>query len=124
MKSVWRLDIGRERLGDVLVVTLGGRLGTASAGGLIDTLVQAVDGGHRAIVLDLTGLDYMSSAGLIAIDAAAGRIRLAGGRLALCSACDPVRLVLEFGGVLADVPLEASRDAALDRLRREGPASL
>jgi anti-anti-sigma factor len=120
MKSVWQLEIERGVQDGVLVLTLSGRLGTASAGGLIDAVLQAVEAGHLAILIDLAGVDYMSSPGLIAVDAAAGRMRVAGGRLALCGACDPVRLVLEFGGVLGDVPLEATRTEGLARLRRGG----
>lgn len=114
MKSVWRLEIERDVQDGVLVLRLSGRLGTDSAGSLIEAVVGA---GHPAILIDLAGVDYMSSAGLIAVDAAAGRIRLAGGDLVLCSACDAVRLVLEFGGILGDVPLEATREAGLERLR-------
>ena len=118
MKSVWTLQIERDVRGDVLILALRGRLGTASAGDLLEAIVQAVDGdgGFRAILVDLEGVDYMSSAGLIALDAAAGRMHAAGGRLAVSGACDPVRLVLEFGGLLADVPLESSRSAGLERL--------
>jgi stage II sporulation protein AA (anti-sigma F factor antagonist) len=119
MKSVWTLEIERDVQDGVLVLTLSGRLGTASAGELITAGMAALDEGHRAILIDLGGVDYMSSAGLIAVDALAGRIRGGAAHLVLCRACDPVRLVLEFGGVLGDVPLEPSRDAGLERLRRD-----
>ena len=119
MKSVWTLQVERDVQGDVLILALRGRLGTASAGDLLDAVVRAVDGdGYRAILVDLEGVDYMSSAGLIALDAAAGRIHGAGGRLAVSGVCDPVRLVLEFGGLTEDVPISPSRAAALERLRR------
>lgn len=121
MKSVWRLEIGREVHDGVMVLALGGRLGTASSGHLRDAVIQAMDAGHLAILVDLEGVDYMSGAGLLALDAAAGRLRAAGGRLALCSACDAVRVILEFGGLPADVPLEVSRQSGLQRLRREPP---
>ena len=117
MKSVWRLEIERETRGETLILALHGRLGTGSAGALIDAVLPEVEQGRRAILVDLQGIDYMSSAGLIAIDAVAGRIRVAGGELVLCNACDPVRLVLEFGGVLADIPLEPTRESGLERLR-------
>lgn len=121
MKSVWTLEIGRDVQGEVLVLTLRGRLGTASAGDLIDAVLPAAEetGGYRGVLVDLAGVDYMSSAGLMAIDAAAGRMRLAGRHLVLCAACDAVRLVLEFGGVLGDVALEPTRDAGLKRLSRQ-----
>ncbi|HET7694145.1 MAG TPA: STAS domain-containing protein [Vicinamibacterales bacterium] len=122
MKSVWRLEIDREIQDGVLVLRLGGRLGTASSGALIDAVIQGLAEGYRAVMLDLQEIDYMSSAGLMAVDASAGRARSQGGALVLCAACDAVRLVLEFGGLLADVPLEPSRAAGLERLRREsGP---
>jgi anti-anti-sigma factor len=120
MKSVWTLEIDRDVQEGVLVLGLRGRLGSASAGGLIDAVILGLDNGHRAILVDLEGVDYMSGAGLIAVDASAGRMRVAGGELVLCAACDPVRLVLEFGGLLADVPLEPSRNAGLERLKRSG----
>ena len=120
MKSVWALQIDREALGDVLVLVLRGRLGAASADPLRDAVAGAVDGNGAppAILVDLEGVDYMSGTGLVALDAAVRRIRAAGGRLALSGACDPVRLVLDFGGLLADVPIEPSRAAGLERLRR------
>jgi len=118
MKSVWTLQIDRDVQGEVLILALRGRLGTASAGDLLEAVVQAIDdGGFRAILVDLEGVDYMSSAGLIALDASAGRIHGAGGRLAVSGACDPVRLVLEFGELTKDVPIEPSRAAGLERLR-------
>lgn len=117
MKSVWRLEITREIRGETLILALRGRLGASSAGDFIEAVVPAVNEGHRTILVDLEQVDYMSSRGLMAVDALAGRVRLAGGNLVLCAACDPVRLVLEFGGVLADVPLEPSRESALERLR-------
>jgi anti-anti-sigma factor len=118
MKSVWTLEIERGVQGGILVLALRGRLGTASAGELIQAVLRAIDEGHREILVDLEAVDYMSSAGLMAVDAVAGRIRTAGGRVALCAACDPVRLVLQFGGLLEDVPLERTRDAGLERLRQ------
>lgn len=117
MKSVWTLEIERGVEGGILVLALRGRLGTAAAGDFIQAVLRAIDEGHREILVDLDAVDYMSSAGLIAVDAVAGRMRAAGGRLALCAACDPVRLVLQFGGLLEDVPLEPTRDAGLGRLR-------
>jgi anti-anti-sigma factor len=117
MKSVWTLEIDRDVQEGVLVLGLRGRLGTASAGDLIEAVILGLESGHRSILVDLEAVDYMSGAGLIAVDASAGRMRAAGGELMLCAACDPVRLVLEFGGLLVDVPLEPSRKAGLERLK-------
>jgi anti-anti-sigma factor len=118
MNSAWQLNIGREIQEGVMVLTVTGRLGVDTSGMLIDALLEAMRQGQRRILVDLHGVDYMSSAGLLALDAAAGRMHQTGGDLVLCAACEPVRLVLEMSGVLADLPLDSSRVAGLERLRQ------
>ena len=100
-----------------MVLTVTGRLGVDTSGTLIEVLLEAMSDGNRRILVDLHGVDYMSSAGLLALDAAAGRMHQAGGVLVLCAACEPVRLVLEMSGILTDLPLEPSRATGLERLR-------
>jgi anti-anti-sigma factor len=117
MNAAWQLNIGREIQEGVLVLTVAGRVGADTSGTLIEALLEAIREGQRRILVDLHGVDYMSSAGLLALDAAAGCMHQAGGDLVLCAACEPVRLVLEMSGVLADLPLEPSRLAGVERLR-------
>jgi anti-sigma B factor antagonist len=118
MDLTWRLEIDRAFDGEVLVLTLAGRVGSDASGRLIEAVVDAVAAGHLLILLDLRQIDYLSSAGLLALDAAAGRVYAAGGRLVVCEAkAEPVRFVLEMADLLVDVPLEPSRQAGLARLR-------
>ena len=44
------------------------------------------------VIIDLSKVDYVSSAGLLALDAAAGRMHTAAGLLVLCGLTEPVRL--------------------------------
>jgi anti-anti-sigma factor len=67
-------------------------------------------------VIDLAGVDYVSSAGLNALAAAAGVCTRAGGALALCALAEPVRIALDLGGLLHAMPIEASRDQAIARV--------
>ena len=74
--------------GGVLILVLSGRLGFNSAG-IIDAVVaRAVGAGDTRLVIDLSGVDYLSSAGLHALSAAAGRCLSGGGALALCGLTD------------------------------------
>jgi anti-anti-sigma factor len=116
VNPTWKLVIGREVQGGVAVLTIHGRVGTAASGQFIQTVLDVVQGGHHRILLDLSGVDYLSSAGLVALDAVAGRIDELGGALVLCALTEPVRLVLDLAGLLPHFVVVASRDAGLARL--------
>lgn len=75
------------------------------------------------MVLDLTEMDYVSSAGLQAIGSAAARCTAMNGGLALCGVAAPVRIALELAGLLDLLAIEPSREAAVGRVRpyKDGP---
>jgi anti-sigma B factor antagonist len=103
--GVWRLRLAQERRDGLLVVTVDGRIGSAEAPRLTAILTDAIAAGHRRIVLDLKGVDYISGAGVIALEAAAARLSTAQGELTLAGVTAPVRLSLELAGFPADVRL-------------------
>jgi anti-anti-sigma factor len=121
-RLVWPLSIHAERCDGVLVLAPCGRLGTVSSGDLIEVIADALGAGERLLVLDLAGVDYISSAGLLALDAVLGRLHQAGGQLVLASLSEPVRLACDFAGLLPHFTVEPSRDAAIQRLRPLVPA--
>jgi stage II sporulation protein AA (anti-sigma F factor antagonist) len=112
---MWQLTITREDRDDVAVLVASGRLGTRSSAGLIDTLTAAIDGDRRRVVLDLAGVDYLSSPGLAALHAFRDRLAAAGGTLVLCGLTPPVRVAFELSGLLPDFAEEPSRDLAVAR---------
>ena len=57
------LNIEKTRQDDALTLTLTGRLDTATAPELEEVLRNGLEG-VRSLLLDFTGLDYISSAGL------------------------------------------------------------
>jgi len=58
---------------------------------------------------------------LHALSAAAARCVQARGALALCGLADPVRIALDLGGLLPDLPAEPSRDQAIIRVETRLP---
>ena len=112
----WKLDIASEQGTGVLVVAVAGRLGADSSGRLQDVLLEAIDAGNRRIVVDLTAVDYLNSAGASALDVAFQHMTHAGGRLMFCGMQEPVRLVLDMTGLLASVTPVATRSEALREL--------
>jgi anti-anti-sigma factor len=120
-RLVWPLVMAREDREGVTVFAPTGRLGTLSSGELIDTLASAIEAGVRRIVLDLSGVDYLSSAGLLALHALLGRLAGAGGDLVLCGLAPPVRISFELSGFLPDYVEEPSLDRAVARVRELNP---
>lgn len=108
----WDLDVRRALVEDATVFALSGRLGQLGAGHLIERLVADVPAG-TTVVLDLSGVDYASSAGLTALDAIAGRVIAGGGRLVLCGLSEPVRLAFDLAGMLPHFTIVDSVQAAV-----------
>lgn len=116
MDLKWPLRIVEERVDGVLVLALAGRLGAASAGSFDAAIAQTVGRGDARLVIDLTAVDYVSSAGLNALASAAALCARARGALVLCGLVDPVRIALDLGGLIPELPVETSRDQAVVRL--------
>ena len=57
------MEISKNKNGSTLVISLSGRLDTVSAPQLDEELKEAI-GDTTELILDLSGLEYMSSAGL------------------------------------------------------------
>jgi anti-anti-sigma factor len=112
----WELTVRRESFNSLVVLQVDGRLGTASSGGLIEAIVGAIESGDLLLLIDLTNVDYVSSAGLLALDAASGRMHVAGGSMTLCGLTEPVRLAFELSGLLPHFSIEQSRDIAVSKL--------
>jgi anti-anti-sigma factor len=112
----WPLRISEEQRDGTVIVELGGRLAEASAERLTARLGSLIAGGARHLVLDLSQLDYISSAGLLAVDLAAAHLHAVDGHLVLCGPTDAVRMAFELAGFLPRYIVEGSRDRAVARL--------
>jgi anti-anti-sigma factor len=121
----WYLHIERTQLRGVPVMRMSGRLGVSSAGSLRRALMEgfAASDGSTSLVVDLDGVDYMSSAGLEIFESVALSLGGGGGELILCGASDPVRLVLRFCGPRPNVVLEDTLEAAIHRALTQPAAS-
>lgn len=95
-----------------------GRIGQDSAPALAAAIAASLARSNPLVVIDFEHADYVSSAGLRVILDAATRAASQSGMLVLASVCEPVRIALDLGGVLASVPLEASRTDAVARAKQ------
>jgi anti-anti-sigma regulatory factor len=131
------MDITTERpSADVAVVGLTGELDGSNFEQVIDAGRAARDGGAKRIVMDLSGLTYMGSSGLVAIHSVALLLRGqeptspedgwqalhdlssaastdAGAGLSLAGLPPSIERVLDRSGMLGLFPVHPDRDAAV-----------
>ena len=107
----WRFACRDTREGGTVTLALDGRIGFAARSAFESALAAALDAGGRVIV-DFSGVDYVSSAGLVAIDAAAARAAAGGQRLVVCGLADAVERVFDLAGLTARVTVARTRTEA------------
>jgi len=110
------MRIDEERAERALVIAPLGRLDSVSSGELERFVVTRIDAGQRRLVLDLAGVEYVSSAGLRVLLMAAKRLKEPPAALVLCGLGPAVKGVLELAGFLPLFAIEAARPQALARL--------
>lgn len=107
------MEIQQEQIGNTRVVRAAGRIDGASAAGFETTVLACLDGRPARLLLDLSGVEYVSSAGLRAILMAAKRAKSTGCGLAVCGLREAVREVFEVSGFGTVIALHATVDEAL-----------
>ncbi|GAB4427241.1 MAG: STAS domain-containing protein [Anaerolineae bacterium] len=87
-------DMRRVQLFEVI-----GRVDSTNATELGNAMDKAVDDGKSNLVLDLSGVEYMSSAGLREMVRILKRVKRVGGDLRIANPSERVREVLELAGL-------------------------
>ena len=103
----------RDRGVDVLAPA--GRIDTTTVATLESRLGPLLASPNPRVVIDFTGVDYISSAGLRILLVAARRVQGNGG-LALCGMGDSVRQVFQLAGFLPLFTITDTREHAVSRL--------
>jgi anti-sigma B factor antagonist len=101
-----------EADGGITNVVLRGRLDTAGAGA-IDLKFNAVAGARRAVVVDLSAVDFLTSLGIRLLVIGAKAVKNKGGKLVLLSPTENVLAVLNTAGIEQLIPVMFDRGAAM-----------
>jgi stage II sporulation protein AA (anti-sigma F factor antagonist) len=113
------MEIREERSDGAMVMAPSGRLDSVTSTELEKRIVGRIEAGDRRLVLDLAGVEYISSAGLRVLLMAAKRLKEPSAALVLCGLGPSVRTVLELAGFLPLFVVVPARADALARLRGE-----
>jgi anti-sigma B factor antagonist len=107
------MEITERKTGDVVTLSLSGRLDTTTANTFETKILAQIEAGDRRFIIDLEQLDYISSAGLRVLVLAGKRLDSGKGKIVLCSLKDPVREVFDIVGFSSTFPVYPSHDDAL-----------
>lgn len=97
----------------IAVVVCTGRVSSRTAPELGRALASALASPSRGVVLDLSGVDYISSPGLRAVVHASGRFAEQGRVFVVCGLRDSVTAAFTLAGLADRLTLAPSRDDAL-----------
>lgn len=109
------MEVGQEKVGEVLVITPEGTIDSRTAPRFERAALDALGKGERRIVVDFAKVDFTSSAGLRVLLMLGKRLQPAGGTLVLCGLNEGVRKVLEVSGLTTAFPIVRTRQEALER---------
>ena len=109
------MQLDREQQHGVLILKPSGRLDSNTAQQFEKDLLAQLDNNPH-VVLDLAGLNYISSAGLRVLLIAAKQVKQKAGRLALCDLQDSIRQVFEISGFLSILTVCDSCEEAMARV--------
>ena len=107
-----KFSVHSDMSGDVVIVTASGRFDSETAPNLDAELLKVV-GEKNKIVLDLKGVDYLSSAGLRAIVKALQTVQKSGGGVKLACASEPVETILRTVGMMETLKMYPSINDAV-----------
>lgn len=113
-------DLATEHEAGVAIVAVNGELDLSTAPELERAVDDALDGDQGALVLDMTGCQFIDSTGIALLV----RVwqRLGGGnggdedRFAICCVNDQVRRLLDITGLESSMRIHANREQAVSSL--------
>jgi anti-anti-sigma factor len=110
------MEVAEEDAAELLIVMLVGRLDSESAPRLSAQLADPAHADRRQVLIELSRLTYISSAGCRALFLAARRAAERGGMIALCGMSGAVERVIDLAGLATQVNIYRSREEALAEL--------
>ncbi len=110
------MDIQKERIGDVDVVTAEGRLDGIYSSAFANQVGELITGENPKVLIDFSSIDFVTSAGLRAVLLLMKKAKASGGSFALCGLNDQVREVLDISGLAEMFSIHPGRAEGLAAL--------
>ena len=111
------MEIQKERVGDVSVVTVNGRLDGIYSSAFANQVGELITGTNPKILIDFTDIDFVTSAGLRALLVLVKKAKAAGSVFALCGVNEQVREVLDIADFTPMFSIHPGRAEAIAALQ-------
>jgi anti-anti-sigma factor len=109
---------------DVVVATLSGEVDTSNAAQICNAILETTPNHALGVVLDLSAVDYLDSAGIHLIYSLRTNLQARGQLVMLViPAQSPVQGALRLAGVTTHLPMSETADAALLEFKPRSPSS-
>ena len=106
------MQVVTSEQGCVSIITLTGRIDATTASSFETSCRELLDSGAKKVVVDLGGVEYISSAGLRVILTMVKASKAAAATLAFCS----MQSIFKISGFSSMLPIYATRDEAVSAL--------
>ena len=107
------MEIKQEIKDDVTVLHVSGRLDASTAAELEAILIPLIEQNGKKIVLNLDGLEYISSAGLRILLLGMKMMKKVSGKMVICEMIEHIREIFEIAGFLPIFTIVATQEDAL-----------
>lgn len=107
------MDISSASKDSTTVMAIRGRIDTATAPELEQNINREIDMGHRKILLNFTGVSYISSGGLRVLLATAKKLKAPEDRFGICGLSPEVQKILKLAGFTSIFSIYPSEGEAL-----------
>jgi anti-anti-sigma factor len=111
------MKIAQQDLQGAVCLKIDGRLDGESAPEAEALVKELMKGDHRNLLFDLSGMEYISSAGLRVILMAVKQLQARKGKVVLCGLAPYVREVFDVSNFSSIIPIADSVDTGLQQLR-------
>ncbi len=91
-------EISEEQKGEVLIMRIKGRLDAVSSPTAEKKVFDVINNGHHKIILEISGVSYISSAGMRMLLSTTKKVRTLSGKLCICGMIPNVMDVLKMSG--------------------------
>ncbi|HNW94360.1 MAG TPA: STAS domain-containing protein [bacterium] len=110
------MELKKSTQGSATVVAVTGRLDASTSTEMEKFVVGLIDAGERKLVLDFTGLEYTSSAGLRVLLVVTKKMKALQGKFLLAALNERIREVVEIAGFTAILQIHPTVEAAVQAI--------
>lgn len=107
------MEIGEKRHGDIVIISPIGRIDNDTSPAFQDRLLRDLDVPGAKVIINLAGVEYISSAGLRALMMAAKRSKAQNGQLSVAALTPVVQEIFAISRFSHVVKVFATLDSAL-----------